>query len=311
MAAYGVDSQCQEVLDRIARWPQSELTVANSRALEDRRREEFAGPSQDVFAIREIEIPTNEGTVPAVLYQPEPAQTAGVLVWLHGGGWVVGSPAHCEDQAVALANASGCSVLSVDYRLAPENRFPAALEDAFAAVAWAAEHTDLLGAADRLAIGGDSAGGNIAASVTTMARDCGLRWIDFQLLAYPVTWHDARTDSRLRYAEGYWLTEETMQWFWDQYLVREVDALNPYASPLLASSFAGLPPSFVLLAECDILFDEGLLYAQKLRDAGVAVEVQTYAGMIHGFLACGGVVDRAWHALRTAGRAVGAALRAS
>ena len=305
-----LDAQCEEVLRRVSKWPVlADQTVVDARALEQRRKQELGGVEQDVFEVRSVLIPAAGARIPALLYRPSPDVAPGILVWLHGGGWVVGSPQLSDDQARALANASGCAVLSVGYRLAPEHRFPTPAMDALAAVAWAAANADALGAEPgRVAVGGDSAGGNLAAAATIMARDQGAPRIDFQVLVYPVACRHIELSSRHRYADGYWLTGEALAWFWEHYLEHDEDAANPYASPLLSESLAGLPPAFVLLAECDVLHDEGERYAERLRQHGVSTELRRYPGMLHGFMACGGVVDAAWDALRDAGEAVRAGL---
>jgi acetyl esterase len=212
-------------------------------------------------------------------------------------------------QARTLARASNCVVLSVDYRLAPEHPFPTPAEDAFAAVRWAATNAEALGAErDRIAVGGDSAGGNLTAAVTLMARERGGPDIAFQLLVYPTIVRDLEADSRDRYAEGYWLTTADMDWFWAQYLARDGDATHGHASPLLAESLEDLPPTMIVLAECDVLHDEGVLYARRLQQAGVPVTIRRYEGMIHGFSACARIVGDATAALADAGAAVGGAL---
>ncbi|HEX7291927.1 MAG TPA: alpha/beta hydrolase [Conexibacter sp.] len=302
--------QCEEILRRIERWGGSvELTIEQARADEERRKDELAGVGPELYEVRQLTVPGPAGVLPAVAYRATADVAPGVLVWLHGGGWAVGSPATCDAQVRAIAAGSGCTVLSIDYRLAPEHRFPSAVEDAYAAVAWAADHADQLGArTGRLAVGGDSAGGNLAAATTLLARDRGGPVIDFQLLVYPATCCELDAPSRGRYAEGHWLTQAAMEFFWRSYLATPEDATSPYASPLLAESVHGLPPALVVLAECDVLHDEGERYAQRLQEAGSAVEVRRYEGMLHGFLAVAGVVESAWDVLRDAGRAVGDAL---
>ena len=304
--------QCEEVLRRVARWDvPAEVTVAAAREQELLRQAELAGRGPEMAEVRELTLPGPAGPVPAVLYRPAEEVAPGLLVWVHGGGWVVGSPASSDDEVRAVAQASGCAVLSVDYRLAPEHPFPSGLEDAYAALVWAAEHAEQLGARPgRLAVGGGSAGGNLAAALTLLARDRGGPRLGFQLLFYPATArHLDDAASRERYAEGYWLTTEALEWFWEHYLADPADASSPYASPLLADSLAGLPPARIELGECDVLADECVRYAQRLEQAGVPVELRIHAGMLHGFLVCGAVVEDAWEALRAAGEALGAALR--
>ena len=185
----------------------------------------------------------------------------------------------------SLANASGCMVASVDYRLAPEHKFPAAVEDAYSATKWIADNaTDVNVDSRRIAVAGDSAGGNLAAAVSLMARDRGGPRILYQLLICPVTNHAFDTASYSENGEGYWLTKEDMKWFWNHYLRTDQDGKNPYASPLLAENLTSLPPAFVITAEFDPLRDEGEAYAARLRKSGVPVKMTRYSGTIHGFI---------------------------
>jgi acetyl esterase len=185
-------------------------------------------------------------------------------------------------------------VASVDYRRAPEHKYPVAAEDAFAATRWIAAHAAHLGLeARRLAVGGDSAGGNLAAAVTLMARERGGPPLGFQLLVYPVTCHGFDTPSYRECADGYLLTRDGMRWFWGHYLGRAEEGGQPHASPLLAPDLAGLPPALVITAEYDPLRDEGEAYAARLREAGVSVTLTRYPGMIHGFFRMLNFVDQA------------------
>jgi acetyl esterase len=225
-----------------------------------------------------------------------------LLVYFHGGGWVLGGIETHDGVCRELANAAGCVVVSVDYRLAPEHKFPAAVEDCYAATQWAAAHAGDLGAdARRLAVGGDSAGGNLAAVVSQMAPDRGGPPIVFELLVYPVTTAAFDTPSYRDNAEGYLLTAGDMRWFWNHYLNGPADADNPYASPLRATRLAGLPPALVITAEFDPLRDEGEQYAQRLEEAGVPTRLIRYDGMIHGFFGMSHMMDKAKAAVREAG----------
>jgi acetyl esterase len=211
---------------------------------------------------------------------PKPA-----LVYLHGGGWVVGSLGSHDHLCRSITAFSGVSVISVDYRLAPEHPFPAAVDDAQAAMEYVAEHAaefDVDPA--RLAIGGDSAGGNIAAAVARRLRDKGSSRLAFQLLIYPATDADMNTASYLENAEGYLLTRAAMAWYWDQYVPDEAQRLDPDASPLRAADLSGLPPTLILTAGYDPLRDEAEAYGHKLGEAGVPVTLSRYSGMFHGFL---------------------------
>jgi acetyl esterase len=218
---------------------------------------------------------------------------------------VLGSPALSDDQARGLAAASTCLVVSVDYRLAPENPFPAGLEDCYAVLSWVADQTERIGVPpNRLAVGGDSAGGNLAAAVTLLARDRGGPKIDFQALIYPALCHQLDTRSRRLYRTGYWLTTDTLQWFSRLYVKDTADLNNPYVSPFLAQSLDDLPPAFILTAEYDILRDEAEVYGDRLLAAGIATQIVRYQGMVHGFIGCAGIISRAWDAMSAVGEAI-------
>ena len=240
-------------------------------------------PFEEVAEVRDLAVGT-EPLVAARLYRPS-APTLPLLVYFHGGGWVVGSVALSDNFCRALANASGCAVLSVEYRLAPEHRYPAAADDAYAATRWAAEHAAELGIdASRLAVGGSSAGGNLAAVVALMARERGGPKIAVQLLHVPVTDHDF---SRASYASN---GAAGMEWFWGHYAPDAAQRDEPYASPLRAKDLRGLPPALFVVAECDPLRDEGAAYAERLRQAGVPVTYREYEGMVHAFMGWSSVV---------------------
>jgi acetyl esterase len=299
-----LNPESEELLRRIADWPNlAERTVANARAGEDLRQRDLAGTGPEMFKVENLVLPGPECPLPVVAYHPTRETARGVMVWCHGGGWTVGSPASSDDEVRAIAEASGWTVLSVDYRLAPEYPFPKGLEDFYSALAWAGEHSDELGAEPhRLAVGGGSSGGNIAAATTLLARQRGGPVLDFQILFYPALARELDVaPSRDLFAEGYWMTWEDVDWFWEQYLPESGDAANPLASPLLSESLAGLPGALIVLAECDVLFSEGRHYAQRLGEYGVAVDLRVYEGMLHGFLVSGAVVNSAWGVLREVG----------
>ncbi|MCY4223095.1 MAG: alpha/beta hydrolase, partial [Thiotrichales bacterium] len=216
------------------------------------------------------------------------------LVYFHGGGHVIGSPDTHDATARNLCNGAGCVVMSVDYRLAPEHKFPAAAEDAFAAVHWCATHGAEIGVDPRrIAVGGDSAGGNLAAVAALMAREAGGPAIRLQVLVYPVTDYACDTASYHIWATGYVLEAASMRWYRDHYLRDEADRRDWRAAPLRAADLSGLPPAFVLTAQCDVLHDEGEAYAQRLRAAGVEVEYHRCDGMIHGFFTMAPAIDGA------------------
>jgi acetyl esterase len=230
-------------------------------------------------------------------------------LWFHGGGWVVGDLESADATARHLTLGAGCVVVSVDYRLAPEAKFPGPAEDCYAATRWVADHAaEIDVASNNLAVGGDSAGGNLAAGVCLMAKDRGGPRLGMQLLVYPVTDQNFQTDSYIENAEGYSLTRETMIWYWDHYLANDADANNPYAAPLLAQDLQGQPPAVIITAEYDPLRDEGEAYAQRLEAAGVPATYTVYPGMIHGFFGMSAVVDKGKDAIALASAALNSAL---
>ncbi len=242
---------------------------------------------------------TSVAGVPVRVFQPSVAADLPVLVWFHGGGWVQGSVRTHDRPCRALAHRAGCRVISVDYRLAPEHRFPAAVEDAWAVTQAAA------GDSARIAVGGDSAGGNLAAVVALRARDHGLR-LRLQLLIYPVIDCDLDRPSYKRCGTGYGLTRESMRWFWSHYM-GGTPWEHAEASPLRAPTLRYAAPALVMACEYDPLRDEALAYAARLRDAGVPVELIEQPGMIHGFFRMAAVIDRALVAYDQCARALGAA----
>lgn len=267
-----------------------ELSVADARTQSIRLNADL--PREEVEHVREIEIAGSYGTIPARLYYPNRRPSLPILVFFHGGGWVLGNLETTDATARQWANASQCLVVSVNYHHAPEYRFPAAAEDAYTAARWVSEHASEIGGdASRLAVAGMSAGGNLAVVTALMARDRGTPEIAFQLLWVPVVDFNFETRSYAENADGYGLTRKGMQWFWRNYLSSPNDGADPYASPLRASDLSNLPPAFVMTAEFDPLLDEGREYAEKLRSAGVAVEFRTYQGMIHGFLGAEAMQD--------------------
>lgn len=265
--------------------PFSALSVQGARDLHRRlsARPPDAEP-EPVGDVRDFRIPGPVEDVPIRVYTPDGAGPFPVLIYYHGGGWVVGDLDAVDPLCRALTTAAGCAVVSVDYRLAPEHPFPAPVEDAHAAFRWVVDEGDAVGCdPERVAVSGDSAGGNLAAAVSLLARDRGGPTPDYQLLVYPVTDRNFETDSYVENADGYFLTREDMAWFWDNYLRSDVDAANPYASPLRARDLSDLPPATVVTAGFDVLRDEGVAYARRLDDAGVDVDHRHYERMIHGF----------------------------
>ncbi len=236
----------------------------------------------------EILVPGAKGSLPARVFRPKGlrATKLPVLLYFHGGGWVLGG--HADPEIVStcsyLASAARCAVVSVGYRLAPESKFPAPVEDAYSALSYVSsgKASTAIDPA-RVAVGGDSAGGNIAAALCLMTRDRAGPAITFQLLVYPATDLSFETASHREYGEGYGLSREEMKWYWNHYLRTPEDGDDPYASPLRARDLGGLPPALVLTAEYDPLRDEGEAYARRLASAGVRTRMVRYDGAIHGF----------------------------
>lgn len=256
-----------------------------------------------------IPSPDDQVRIPVRIYWPLSASDSETLkaavVFFHGGGWVLGNLDAYDHLCHSLANAGDCVVISVDYRLAPEHRFPAAAEDCYAATRWTAQHARELGIdPKRIIVAGDSAGGNLAAVVSLMDRDRGTSLVAFQVLIYPITDRNFDTPSYRANADGFFLTRERMIWFWDRYLGDNGDASDPYAAPLKASSLEGLPAACVLTAEFDPLLSEGEAYADRLEEAGVPVSRERFEGMIHGFIRRIDLFDRATVAIRRIGRLI-------
>lgn len=278
--------------------PIEELPVAEARAQAIRLNTSIAG--ERVARVRDVEIPSSPQNIPARLYYPTQNQNLPAIVFFHGGGWVLGNLETADATCRQWANATRCLVVSVNYRHAPEHKFPAAAEDAYAATRWVSEHATEIGADPRrIAVAGMSAGGGLAATTALMARDKGRPAIAFQLLWVPVLNYDFETRSYRENADGYGLSRAAMQLFWSLYLNTPGDGANPYASPLRARNLSNLPPAFVMTAQYDPLLDDGKEYAEKLRAAGVAVEYRCYEGMVHGYLGAQALRD-AMQAVRTA-----------
>ncbi|MEU6237023.1 alpha/beta hydrolase [Kitasatospora sp. NPDC047058] len=295
------------------------LTPAQARAADLADIRAAAGTPEPVAAVEEHQIPGPGGDLALRLYRPAPPADAPGgpadralpgLLYLFGGGWTLGSPDTSDAICRRLTNAVGCVTASVGYRLAPEHPFPAAVHDCHAAARWLAAHAGRLGIdPDRLAVGGDSAGGNLAAALTLLARDEGGPALRHQLLVYPNTDHRADTGSLREHDDPLLFNRRSVAWYWGHYLADPADGDHPHASPLRAPSLAGLPPATVITAEYDPLRDEGERYAEALRAAGVPVGARRYAGMPHGFFAMTGVLDAATEAQRYAAERLREALR--
>lgn len=271
--------------------PVAEMTVAEARAAA-RSHIGLQGDPAPVAQVHDVVIP-GKASIRARVYVPYGEAPFAGLVHFHGGGWVTGGLDTHDRPSRNLAARSGCVVITVDYRKAPEYPFPAAVDDAWAAVAWAHQHADRFGvAANRIGVSGDSAGGNLAAVVCLRSRDEQGPPLQFQALLYPLT--DARCEapSYRTNAVGYGVQAADLRRYWGLYLGGTADADHPYASPLRASDLSGLPPALVVTAEYDPARDDGERYAARLADAGVAVTLNRYEGMIHAFYLMGGVLSR-------------------
>ncbi len=248
----------------------------------------FAFPPADtVHPVGKVENQTIAGPggdLPIRIYTPNAAGPFPVLAYYHGGGFVLCDLDSHDDQCRKMCDAMNAVVVSVDYRLAPEAKFPAAPDDCYAATQWCADNMASLNGDGRLLVGGDSAGGCLAASVCLMAKEKGGPEIAHQFLIYPVTDCNFETGSYQDFAEGYFLSQDMMRWFWKHYLDSEADAANPLASPLRASDLSGMPPATIITAGYDPLRDEGKAFADRLSAAGVKADYRCYDDMIHGFL---------------------------
>ena len=282
--------------------PTHTLTPAEARTAYRDRRAVLQPDPPAVAQVQALRAPGRQGPIPLRLYRPLPSAlvasvmsgTLPVLVYFHGGGWVIGDLDTHDTLCRELANAAGCAVVAVDYRLGPEHRFPAAVDDALAATRWVHQQAAVLGLdAARLAVGGDSAGGNLAAVVALAAREAGDLPIAYQLLIYPATDMRRSAASHTGNGQGYLLTKDTIDYFHDHYIVDVAHDLDWRASPLLHPDLSNLPPALVLTAGFDPLRDEGLAYAVRLTEAGNRASQVCFERQIHGFITMGRVLDEA------------------
>ena len=245
-------------------------------------------PREDVRHVEDIKIPGSQGDIPARVYAPRAKVNSGGVAYFHGGGFVIGDVESYDPFCRTLANASGSVVISVDYRLAPEHKFPAAVVDSLDAVTWCSENAKRFEITDGIVVAGDSAGGNLAAVDALRCRDKGVP-LKAQVLVFPFISFDVVSRSAVEYADTFFLTKKQSNWFGTQYLSQPADVLSPDFSPILARSFDGLPPSLVVTAEYDPLRDQGEAYADKLASAGVAVTSVRVRGVTHGFIGLPGI----------------------
>lgn len=298
-----LDPQAQALLVQMATQPAwYEVPLDEARQQRVLSTPLMNGIPDDVKHVEDRKIPGEGGDIAVRIYIPEGDGPFPVLVYFHGGGWVLSNCDTHDPLCRKLANRATCIIVSVDYRLAPEHKFPAAVEDAYAATCWVAENAKTLnGDPARIAVGGDSAGGNLASVVALMARDQNGPSLIYQLLIYPATdYYPTGTEVTQSYrdnAEGYFLTAESIARFWKHYLNSDEDGNDFRVAPLRATHLRGLPSALVITAEYDPLRDEGEIYAERLREAGVSVTLKRYNGMIHGFFNMSAVLDQGQRAI--------------
>ena len=299
--AMPLNQQAQIVLDMIAKAEANgaprtgEIEAHKLREIYKSTRSAYTPKVPELELVEEISIPGVKGNIPARFYRPILASKQDklpVLIYFHGGGWTIGDIDTHDPVCRLLADSGKFSVLNVGYRLAPENKFPAAVEDAWSAYNWVVDgQGDYLGIdTGAISVGGDSAGGNLATVVSIMARDAKLNLI-CQALIYPATSFYIDSDSQREFAEGYFLTREGQKWYHSQYLGSDEDRDNWKASPIFADSLEGLAPAYILTCGFDPLRDDGLVYSEKLKKSGVEVTYRCFEGQIHGFITMGGIID--------------------
>ncbi|WP_155374815.1 alpha/beta hydrolase [Catellatospora vulcania] len=277
------------------------LSVDEARAADLASIQASGGDPEPVAEVVDREIDGPGGPLPIRVYRPVLGGELPVLVYFFGGGWTLGTIDTSDAVCRSLANAAGCLVVAAGYRLAPEHKFPAAVHDCHAAVRWVAANAAAIGADPaRIAVGGDSAGGNLAAAVTLLARTDGDLPLAGQLLVYPNTDHRSHTASLREGTDPYLFNATSVAWYWANYLATPEDGLNPLASPLRADTLAGLPPALIVTAEYDPLRDQAEEYARRLGREGVPVTLTRYDGMVHGFFCMGGELDAGRRALAQA-----------
>lgn len=305
-----VDPQIQPMIDASAAMMSLDMAALQPAMLRDAADQTIMPfTSPEIASSADHLVEGQYGDIPVRLYRPSVKPNLPAILFLHGGGWVVGTIDQYDHLARALAVKTGCSVLSVGYRLAPEHPYPAGLEDSYSALEWLAANAADLGVdASRLAVAGDSAGANLAAVVALVARDRSGPALRHQLLIYPVTNRRCDTPSYVE-NDRYFLTPDMMRWFWKQYVGDRGAGDTPLAAPADIANLAGLPPATVITAEFDPLRDEGEEYAFALARAGVPAELVRAPGMIHGFIVMWGVVDAARLWLDHASARLAAALR--
>lgn len=306
-----LDPQIERILLQIkkAAYPDFwQLSPAQARAQYEKTASVLDARPIALYEIDNLHIPGPHGPIPIRIFTPRPpalGELLPVLVWLHGGGFVVGSLNSYDALCRQLARRADCIVVAVDYRLAPEHKFPCAVDDSFAALHWVAHNAaQFHGDAERLAIGGDSAGGTLTAACTLLARDGGGPALCFQLLVYPGVASKPESAAHYEFAEGYVLSRKSILWFFNNYLRDERDERDFRFAPLAAEDLRGLPPALLIVAGFDPLRDDDLAYYRRLQAAGNEVELAYYAGMVHAFFSFSGAVTVAREAVERAATAL-------
>jgi len=303
--------QVQAIRDRLEAEPAPPLytlPIEQARARDVKGALSTAGTLEPVAHVSDFVIPGEAGDLAARIYRFSEDGALPVVVYFFGGGWSLGTLDTSDAVCRMITNRAKCVSIAVSYRLAPEHKFPAAVLDCYRGISWVAEHGDELGIdQERIAVGGDSSGGNLAAAVALLAKERGGPRLIHQLLVYPNTDAAADTDSMREITDELFFNIKSVKWYWGMYLNSAEDAANPLASPLRAADLSGLPPATVITAEFDPLRDESELYARRLAEHGVPAEVIRYAGMMHGFFTMVGILDTATEAVSTASARLAAA----
>jgi acetyl esterase len=310
----GLDPQVAVLLKQMVDMKMPEMHTLGAKAAREFFNTSYklvAGKPEKVSKVEDMKILGPAGEIPIRVYTPEGKGPFPVFVYIHGGGFVLGNIVLGDNLCRSIANRASCVVVSVEYRLAPEHKYPAAVDDSYAAIKWVAKNANRINAdPTRIAVGGDSAGGNLSAVVSLRARDEGEKFPMYQVLMYPATQMDMHTTGSLsQFSDGYFLTAGDMIWFGEQYFEKNQDRRIPYASPLLAPNLSKLPPALIITAGFDPLRDEGEAYGEKLKKSGVPVKISRYAGMIHGFLSMDGVISKAKDAIDEIGTSLSAAFQ--
>lgn len=284
---------------------QIEVPVDEARRITVERAQRFYGPAEPVARVEALTIPGPAGPLKARIYAVESDEPLPVMVYFHGGGWVLGDVDSHDKGVRAVTNAAHCMSVSVEYRRAPETAFPGAIDDCFAALAWIAENAASFGGdGSRLAVAGDSAGGNLAAACALMAKERGAPDLAFQLLIYPVVDYGLETDAYRDHADTLVLNRDRMAYFWEQYVPDVAQRTDWRAAPLRAPDHSGLPPALILGSGIDPLYAEGVAYTEKLKAAGVAAEHVGYPRMTHAFFQAPALLDDSRDAIDRAGAAL-------